>query len=126
MRILPALGFALLSLTVFSCKHSDSAVPCYSGVVVGDACMDGILIDVDAASAIGKPTGNYTNVIAAVNFADLSSLSKVGQRVYFTYRNDPSQQTVSRFCTANSAPLPVPHFVLSNLSVTSCKDGATH
>jgi hypothetical protein len=92
-------------------------------VVVGDACLDGILIDVDAATPIGRPAGTLgNNVIAAVNVADLSSYSQVGQRIYFIYRNDPKQQSPNRVCTANTVPLGVPHFVLGNLSTTSCAD----
>ncbi|WP_035562543.1 hypothetical protein [Hymenobacter sp. IS2118] len=94
---------------------------CYSGTVVGDACLDGVLIDVDAAFPIGKPTGSHRNVIAAVNFADFAGLNEVGTRVYFTYANDPSQQFPQRACTANTVPLQLPHLVLSNISNTGCK-----
>jgi hypothetical protein len=120
---------ALLSLTVFSCstKCGDpepALPPCFSGVVVGDACLDGILIEVDAAHPIGKPAGSYgTNVIAAVNVADFASLNQVGQRVYFQYRNDPAQQSPNRVCTANTVPLPVPHLLLNNLASSACAHG---
>ncbi|GAB3316560.1 hypothetical protein ACFQT0_01455 [Hymenobacter humi] len=126
MRLLATLGLALLSLTVASCgtttciDEPQPQPPCLSGVVVGDACLDGVLIDVDAAFPIGKPTGRHDNVIAAVNFADLASLNQVGQRVYFTSRNDPARQSAARFCTANTFPLPVPRLVLSNISATAC------
>jgi hypothetical protein len=133
MRLLPTLSFALLSLTVLSCSDKTEPEPkpepiicfpfeprCYSGVVVGDACLDGVLIDVDAAFPIGKPVGEHRNVIAAVNFADLASLNQVGKRVYFTYRNEPNRQRPDRVCTANTMPLQVPHFVLSNISATNC------
>jgi hypothetical protein len=93
---------------------------------VGEACLDGILIEVDAAYPIGKPAGSYgTNVIAAVNVADFSSLNQVGQRVYFQYRNDPAQQSPNRACTTNTMPLPVPHLVLNNLAAVACAPGST-
>ncbi|MBF9236340.1 hypothetical protein I2I05_02925 [Hymenobacter sp. BT683] len=125
MRLLSTLSLALFSLTVVSCNHEKCREPqpqaqCVSGTVVGDACLDGVLIDVDATFPIGKPVGNHPNVIAAVNFADLASFNQVGQRVYFTYRNDPNQQSANRVCTANTVPLLVPHLLLSNLSATSC------
>jgi hypothetical protein len=60
------------------------------------------------------------NIIAAVNFEDFTGLNQVGQRVYFTYRYDPARQSPSRVCTANTTPLPVPRFVLSNLSASAC------
>lgn len=121
----------MLSLTVLSCRECTEPEPkpticwggepqCLSGVVVGDACLDGVLIDVDAAFPIGKPAGGHGNVIAAVNFADLATLSQVGQRVYFTYRNDPNQQLAVRACPANTVPLPVPHLLLGSLSATGC------
>jgi hypothetical protein len=124
----------MLSLTVLSCSENTEPEPkqepticfppyafeCFSGVVVGDACLDGVLIDVDAIYPIGKPAAGHNNVIAAVNFADLTSFNQVGKRVYFTYRNDPKQQRADRVCTANTMPLPVPRFVLGNLSATGC------
>jgi hypothetical protein len=129
MRPLPTLFLAVLSLTALGCHHrkcedpapAPQGPPCYSGVVVGDACLDGVLIDVDAATPIGQAAGTLgTNVVAAVNFAYLSSLNRVGQRVYFTYRNDPSQQSPGRACPAFGTQLQVPHLVLSNLSATGC------
>jgi hypothetical protein len=125
MRLLPTLSLAVLSLAVLSCDKCNDIEPlpgpqCFSGVVVGDACLDGVLIDVDAAHPIGKPALGYSNVIAAVNFADLASLNQVGKRVYFTYRNDPNRQWPDRVCTANTVPLQVPRYVLGNLSATGC------
>ncbi|SFQ38726.1 hypothetical protein [Hymenobacter arizonensis] len=133
MRFFSTLSLVLLSLSVLSCSENTEPEPkpepiicfpfepkCYSGVVVGDACPDGVLIDVDDAFPIGKPAGEHKNVIAAVNFADLASLNQVGKRVYFTYRNDPNQQRAVRACIAITLPLPVPHFVLSNISATNC------
>ena len=127
MRTLLLLSFALFSLTFSSCKRHKCEDPqpqpkCYSGVVVGDICQHGVIINVDAAYPIGQPAGALgNNVIAAVNVADLASFNRVGNRVYFTYRNDPSQQVPSRICTTEYVPLPVPHRVLSNLSERSCE-----
>ena len=124
MRIL--LSVSLLTLTLAGCNHRKCQDPepqpqCYAGVVVGDACMDGVLINVESTEAIGQPAGSLgSNVIAAVNFEDFTGLNQVGQRVYFTYRNDPKRKSPYRVCTANTVPLPVPHLVLSNLSATAC------
>jgi hypothetical protein len=127
MRTLPTLALALASLTVFSCRRCNDPEPqpqCFSGVIVGDACMDGVLIEVDAATPIGRPAGSFgNNVIAAVNFADLASVNQVGQRISFVYRNDPGQQHPNRACTANTVPLPVPHLLLGNISTTGCGTG---
>jgi hypothetical protein len=136
MRLLPTLALSLLALTVLSCSESTEPEPkptdcfgsmpqCYFGVIVGDACLDGVLIDVDAAFPIGKPAAGRSNVIAAVNVADFSSLNQVGQRVYFQYRNDPAQQSPNRACTTNTMPLPVPHLVLNNLAAVACAPGST-
>jgi hypothetical protein len=126
MRTPLLLSFALFSLTFLSCKRHKCEDPqpqskCYSGVVVGDICQHGVVINVDAAYPIGQPAGTLgNNVIAAVNVDDLASFNQIGKRVYFTYRNDPSQQWPTRICPAVYIPLPVPHLVLSNLSETSC------
>jgi len=127
MRNLLTLGAAALLLSATGCHrkcHDPQPQPqpqCYAGTVVGDACLDGVLIEVDSASAIGRPVGTMgRNVIAAVNFAALGNLNQVGQRVYFSYRNDPSQQFPMRACTANTIRLNVPHLVLGNISTTPC------
>lgn len=130
MRSPLLLSFALFSLTFFGCKRTKCEDPqpqpkCYVGTVVGDICQHGVIINVDAAYPIGQPAGVLgSNVIAAVNVGDLASFNRVGNRVYFTYRNDPKQQAPSRVCTAEYVPLPVPHLVLSNLSETGCDVGA--
>ncbi len=128
MRLLPTLSLALFSLTVLSCAHEKCREPqpqaqCISGTVVGDACLDGVLIDVDANAAlpIGKRLRSHRNVIAAVNFADFAGLNQVGTWVYFTYVNDPNRQFPQRACTANTMPLQLPHLVLGNISTTGCK-----
>ncbi|GAA4367282.1 hypothetical protein GCM10023185_39030 [Hymenobacter saemangeumensis] len=130
MRNLLTLGTAALLLSASSChRKCNDPKPqqpeCYSGVVVGDACMDGILIEVDARHAIGRPASGYgNNVIAAVNFADLGNLNRVGQRVWFSYRNDPNQQYPNRACPTNTVPLPVPHLLLGNIASTACPGSA--
>ncbi|MBD2768509.1 hypothetical protein IC235_11480 [Hymenobacter sp. BT664] len=130
MRTPLLLSFALFSLTFFSCQRHKCEDPqpqpkCYSGVVVGDLCMDGVIINVDAAYPIGLPADTLgNNLIAAVNTDDLASFNQVGKRIYFTYRNDPSQQWPLRVCLANTIPLPVPHLVLSNLSETGCRSNS--
>jgi hypothetical protein len=121
------LAAALLLFTLPSC-HSDAAAPaCYSGVVLGDRCWDGVLIQVDSQYPIGKSivvgatdpdSLGSTNVIAALN--SLGSLAKRGQRIYFTYEEYTNQPIVTRFCTADRAPLGIPHLVLTNTSATPC------
>ena len=122
-----SLTVLLLSLALFGCnrqKCKDPQPQCFYGVVVGSTCLDGILIDVQTTDPIGQPVGSLGNhVIAAVNFEDFTGLNQVGQRVYFTYRNDPARTGTNRFCTANTVLLPVPHLVLNNLSATACITG---
>ena len=100
---------------------------CYSGVVLRDRCFDGLLIQVDSPYAIGQPLPSpwadslgANNVIAAVN--SLGTLAVRGQRVYFTYANDPDRQTPARACPTFelAVPLPIPHLVLSNVSASPC------
>ena len=130
MRTLSILSLVLLTLAFTGCSHhkcQDPTPKCYAGVVVGDACLDGVLIEVEGPNLIGKPAGTWgTNVIAAVNFEDFTGLSQVGKRVYFTFRNDPARQRPVRNCTANTVPLPVPHLLLSNLSATACTAGRSN
>jgi hypothetical protein len=124
-RLVLAAGLLLFWLP--SC-HSDEAAPvCYSGVVLGDRCWDGVLIQVDSQYPIGKSlvigatapdSLGSTNVIAALN--SLGNLAKRGQRIYFTYEAYTNQPIVNRFCTADQAPLGVPHLVLTNTSATPC------
>jgi hypothetical protein len=118
-----------LSLLLTACTSNAPVSPCYSGVVLGETCMDGVLIQVDETYSIGRPavfrfTGtdsiSGTNVVAAVN--DLGSLNKRGQRLYFTYGGDTQQPGPARPCTMNYARLPIPHLVLTSSSATSCSN----
>ncbi|MDO7848451.1 hypothetical protein Q5H92_18945 [Hymenobacter sp. M29] len=115
------------------CANENDSVPpeltCFSGVVLGDQCWDGVLIQVDSQFPIGKaiqlaPAPDSlatTNVIAATNSADFGSLlNRRGQRVYFTYNTDPNHQATVRVCTTYRAPLSVPHLVVANLSGVPC------
>ena len=123
--LLLAAGLWLGSLT--ACKDDEPQISCYSGVVLGTTCMDGVLIEVNSATPIGKPvnfpvtatTSNVgTNVVAAVN--DLGSQAKTGQTIFFTYQNSPNNAGPVRPCPQNTIPLPIPHLVLSNVSATGC------
>jgi hypothetical protein len=139
MRTFSAFALLLGSLATLGCHHRKCEDPapqpticfpvpaplCYAGTVVGDLCQDGVLVDVDAATPIGQAAGSLgANVVAAVNAADFGSLNRVGQRVFFLYRNDPNQQYPLRPCPAIGTRLPVPHLVLSNLAGTGCADAA--
>lgn len=125
----PLLSFTGLLLGLLpGCKHDSDAPPaCYSGVILGQTCMDGVIIQVDARTPIGRPVRAFstyrdslvnTNAVAAVN--DFGSLYVVGRTVYFTYTNSPNNQGPSRACPQNTIPLPIPHLVLSNVSATPC------
>jgi hypothetical protein len=116
-----------LSLLLTTCTSKAPVSPCYSGVVLGETCMDGVLIQVDETYPIGQPavfrftstdsiSGN--NVVAAVN--DLGSLNKRGQRLYFTYSGDTQQAGPARACVMLNARLPIPHLALTSSSATSC------
>jgi len=122
-----SLSIAVLAISALAgCADKSSTVTpqpaCYSGVVLEDRCMDGVLIQVDPQSPIGRPAQLTdtagTNVIA--NVETMGTLGKRGQRVYFTYTNDPSRQAPLRPCPAYGVPLPVPHLVLNNVSATPC------
>jgi hypothetical protein len=89
--------------------------------------MDGVLIEVNSVTPIGKAVTvvvsattsiSGANVVAAVN--DLGSYAQTGQTVFFTYQDSPNNQGPVRNCPQNTAPLPIPHLVLNNLSVTGC------
>jgi len=130
----PFLLFGLAALSAgsfFGChkKCSDPQPGCVGGTIVAFTCMDGPLINVDARHRIGAPglliTGRQVgnNVIAVVNRDGLGRLDSVGQRVYFTYVNDPSQQWNGLCClAADGTQQPVPHLVLSNISTTGCQE----
>jgi hypothetical protein len=118
-----------LGLFLTACTAEAPAGPCYSGMVLGETCFDGVLIQVDAAYPIGRPavfrftstdSAGGDNVVAAVN--DLGALNKRGQRVYFSYAGSTEQSGPARICPALYAPLAVPHVVLTNVSATSCAD----
>lgn len=124
------LIFPLCAASIlFGCKHNSDASPaCYSGIILGQTCMDGVIIQVDARTPIGLPIRAYqtsrdslvsTNAVAAVN--DLGNLYVVGKPVYFTYIDSPNNQGPIRFCTQNTTPLPIPHLVLSNVSAAPCE-----
>jgi hypothetical protein len=134
LRKISFLGLVLPAIIAFAgCNkaHKEDAAPapaCYSGVVLRDRCLDGLLIQVDQPYNIGKTLPNpwadslgTDNVIVSVN--SLGNLGVRGQRIYFTYTNDPARQTAGRACTTFEAavPLPVPHFVLSNVSANPCR-----
>ena len=113
LPLLSSLIFCLLP----SCKH-DADVQCYSGVVVGQTCMDGVIIQVNERTLIGKPIQGSSNAVAAVN--DLGNLHAVGSNVYFTYTENPNNQGPDRFCTQNTSLLPIPHLILNYVSATPC------
>lgn len=125
--------FLLLALavgTLAGChKKCDPQPGCVGGTIVAFTCVDGPLINVDARYRIGAPgvlvngrqVGN--NVIAVVNRDGLGRIDSVGQRVYFTYENDPTQQWNGVCCfAADGVQQPVPHLVLNNISATSCAE----
>lgn len=124
MRRHQFLTLDLLLSFLAGCKNES---PCYSGIVLGTTCLDGVLIQVTSAKPLGQPVHVYqtyrdsivgTNVVVAIN--DLGSLAQKGQTVFFTYQNSPDNQGPARFCAQNTAPLPVPHLVLANVSGTAC------
>lgn len=123
------LSISLLGLALAGCRHDADLGPCYAGTVLGGTCLDGVLIQVDEAYPIGKPAVYRitsrdslagTNVVAAVN--NLGALNIKGQRVYFTYSGSTDQAGPAHVCTANTARLPIPHVVATNLSSTACKN----
>jgi hypothetical protein len=127
MRTLFLLALAAGTLASCHKKCQDPQPGCVGGTIVAFTCMDGPLINVDARYRIGAPgvlfngrrVGN--NVIAVVNADALVRPDSVGQRVYFTYVNDPSRQSAGMMClAADGTQQPVPHLVLSNVSATGC------
>jgi hypothetical protein len=129
MRHYTLLVTGLLGLALASCGHDTDLGPCYGGVVLGETCLDGVLIQVDESYPIGKPAVYRitsrdslagSNVIAAVN--NLGALTRKGQRVYFTYSGSTDQPGPARFCTANTMRLPIPHVAVTNLSSAACKN----
>ncbi|MCB2409820.1 hypothetical protein [Hymenobacter lucidus] len=134
-HFLPAVTlFTLLALpgcNVEGCIDEEPTPACYSGKVVGAACMDGLLIEVDSQYAIGKPHGQHTNLVAAVNLVQSSNPElvvdgqtfKEGQTISFTYV--VSSKAREAMCPQNTVPLPVPHLVLSNVGTTACPTSAS-
>lgn len=128
MRRLLLLASSLVLGSFTGCKKDDAPeVSCYSGVVIGTTCMDGLLIEVNSATPIGKPVNLAvtsttsivgTNVIAAVN--DLGSQAQTGKTIFFTYQNSPNNAGPARLCPQNTFPLAIPHLILSNVSATGC------
>lgn len=130
MRYVASVVVFLTTLALPSCKESCSedepAPACYSGKVVGAACMDGLLVEVDSQYSIGKAYGPHTNLIAVVNLAQQSTPDytldgqtvKPGQTIYFTYTTAPGAREA--FCPQNTVPMPIPHLVLSNVNQTAC------
>ena len=123
--LLLAAGLWLGSLT--ACKDDAPPISCYSGVVLGTTCMDGVLIEVNSATPIGKPVNVLvtsttsivgTNVVAAIN--DLGGQAQTGQAIFFTYQGSPNNAGPVRACPQNTTPLPIPHLILSNVSATGC------
>jgi|GEM_PF-1298777 len=121
--------------TLLACQHEhdcDPAPSCYSGTVVGNTCMDGMLIDMDPSFGIGaqgllpragRPDSLLgQHVVAVVNTDELGPLPTVGQRLYFTYVNDPDRQWNMRCCfDGDGVRGQVPRLVLSNVSTSPCQ-----
>jgi hypothetical protein len=123
-----AASTLLVAALLAGCTPEAQGPACYSGIVLSNRCYDGILIQVDERYSIGSSIKSYTapdslgntNVIAAVNTHTFGDLGKRGQRIYFSYENDPQQQGPNNVCNAMGAPFPIPHLVLSNLSAQPC------
>ncbi|UOQ54751.1 hypothetical protein [Hymenobacter cellulosivorans] len=124
-------ALALVSLLALpgcqeGCIDEAPAPACYSGKVVGAACMDGVLIEMDSNYPIGKAHGQHTNLVAGVNLLQQSKpelkidgqVVEVGQTIYFTYTEGPNMSNA--FCPQNTVPLPIPHLTLSNVSTVGC------
>ncbi|GAB3638418.1 hypothetical protein GCM10027422_40080 [Hymenobacter arcticus] len=127
MRSYSLLFVGLLGLSLAGCRHDADLSPCYGGVVLGETCLDGVLIQVDETYPIGKPAMYRltsrdslagSNVVAAVN--NLGAFKVKGQRVYFTYAGSTDQPGPAQICTANTARLAIPHLAITNLSSTVC------
>jgi hypothetical protein len=117
---------ALPGCNVEGCTDESPAPVCYSGKVVGAACMDGLLIEVDSQYAIGKNYNGYNNLVAAVNLKQQSTpelsvdgqVVQPGQVIYFSYT--PSDKAREAMCPQNTVPMPIPHLTLANVSSTAC------
>lgn len=131
LRTSSALGLAaLLAGSLLGCKKDAALRPnCFSGTVVANTCMQGVLIDVDPAYPIGAPAvsmaGNRflgNNVVAVSRSASLQNISNVGQRLYFNYTNAPAPDNSLVICclAADGTTTPVPEVALTNVSTVSC------
>ncbi len=128
---------AVLAIALFlsCCKDASTPVPeCYSGTVLAFDCHNGYLIQVDEQYPIGKPLRVYAtandsllrpNIIAAVN--SLDTLGRPGQHIYFSHIDDGQQHSRNWPCDTQFLwnNLPVPHLLLSNISVTPCPAGTS-
>jgi hypothetical protein len=129
MRYYSLLVLSLLSFSLTDCKHEAAPVPCYGGTVLGETCLDGILVQVDEAYQIGKPVVYRitsrdslagSNVLAIVN--SLGTLNVKGQHFYFSYTGSTDQPGPARVCTANTVRLAIPHLAATNLSTHACPE----
>jgi hypothetical protein len=127
MRPYSLLILGLLSFSLTDCKHDADLSPCYGGTVLGETCLDGVLVQVDERYPIGKPVVYRTtsgdslagsNVVAIVN--SLGALNVKGQHVYFYYAGGTDQPGPSRICTANTVRLAIPHVATTNVSTSAC------
>ena len=127
---------ALVAGTFIGCKKEQVAPPaggCVAGTVVAITCMDGPLIEVDAAYHLGAPTSVPAanggsrrvgiHIIAMANRSEATGIDSVGQRVHFTYDDNPNspQPPSSTCCFAlDGAQSPIPRLVISNVSAIPC------
>ena len=127
MRYSSLLAVGLLSIFLTNCTHDASPGPCYGGTVLGETCLDGVLVQVDEGFAIGKPAIYRltsrdslagSNVVAIVN--NLGALNVKGQHLYFSYTGSNDQPGPSRVCTANTVRLAIPHLAAVNVSTSAC------
>ena len=129
LRTSSAFGLTvLLAAALLGCKK-DSAAPqpaCYSGTVVATTCRLGVLVNVDPAFSIGAPAYSVydnrfwgNNVVAVANAGGLGNLSRVGQRLYFTYTS-ASANSGAACLAADGTTTPVPFGLFSNISTQSC------
>ena len=131
MRRLLLLAPGLLLFLLPGCTPDEAAPACYSGVVIGTTCYDGVLIEVDAPYRIGKPipygfstydsTGaTNQNVLGALNSNELAAFNQRGQRIYFTCTSNTQGFSNFGACNAMGIQMPIPHVVLTSFSATPC------
>jgi hypothetical protein len=140
MRLLPPLALLLSTTVLLSCRHDRCepapSPPCFSGVVVGSTCTDGILIEVDGHYPIGQPVRaryfadslysyNIGHNVVATN-TELGALGQPGQRISCTYSPDPAQFS-GRYCLVfDGVASRVPHLVLSNVTSRPGRPSLSH